>query len=192
MKLSEKASYLQGLMDGLDIDNTTKEGKVLKQMADIMRELILSMEEIRDEVEELNELCDCLDHDLGELEGDYYECEEDEFDIEIADSEIEEEIALETADDVEEINFADFEEVADDIDEVSEVDDIVIEEPVEEEYSEDELEDDELYEVICPTCNDTICITESILLDGSMECPNCGEFLEFDLGGDEFLTEDAE
>ncbi len=192
MKLSEKASYLQGLMDGLDIDNTTKEGKVLKQMADIMRELILSMEEVRDEVEELNELCDCLDHDLGELEGDYYGCEEDEFDIEVADNEIEEELSLGADEDIEEVDFADFiSEETDDIDEASEVEDVVIEE-AEEEFLEDELEDDELYEVICPTCNDTICITESILLDGSMECPNCGEFLEFDLGGDEFLTEDAE
>ncbi len=192
MKLSEKASYLQGLMDGLDIDNTTKEGKVLKQMADIMRELILSMEEIRDEVEELNELCDCLDHDLGELEGDYYDCEEDEFDIEVADGEIEEEISLDTDEGIENVDFSAFESAdADDIDEVNEVEDIVIEE-AEEVFPDDELEDDELYEVICPTCNDTICITESILLDGSMECPNCGEFLEFDLGGDEFLTEDAE
>ena len=31
MKLTEKMSYLQGLLDGLEIDNSTKEGKALLQ-----------------------------------------------------------------------------------------------------------------------------------------------------------------
>ena len=34
MKLGEKMSYLQGLIDGLDIDSSTKEGKALLQMAE--------------------------------------------------------------------------------------------------------------------------------------------------------------
>lgn len=41
-------------------------------------------------------------------------------------------------------------------------------------------EDDEYYEVVCPTCGDEICVSEDILLEGSIECPNCGETLEFD------------
>lgn len=190
MKLSEKASYLQGLMDGLDIDNTTKEGKVLKQMADIMRELILSMEEIRDEVSELGELCDNIDEDLGALESDFYECDDDETDdFEQGDSE--ESISFDVENDAEAASeLASFEDVVSDntLADIADIDDAELE-AVED---SDESSEDELYEVICPTCNDTICITESILLDGSMECPNCGEFLEFDLGGDEFLTEDAE
>lgn len=40
--------------------------------------------------------------------------------------------------------------------------------------------DDELYEVECPACGDTICIDEDILDEGEIECPNCGELLEFD------------
>ncbi|MBQ7131715.1 MAG: hypothetical protein IJO29_04000 [Oscillospiraceae bacterium] len=191
MKLSEKASYLQGLMDGLDIDNTTKEGKVLKQMADIMRELILSMEEIRDEVSELGELCDNIDEDLGALESDFYECYDDD-DDDFEEDELEESISFDTDNDAETAaEFASFADVSEIVESVEEVDEVSDDEP-DEVIAEEETADDELYEVICPTCNDTICITESILLDGSMECPNCGEFLEFDLGGDEFLTEDAE
>ncbi len=188
MKLSEKASYLQGLMDGLDIDNTTKEGKVLKQMADIMRELILSMEEIRDEVSELGELCDNIDQDLGALENDFYECDDDD---DIAQEESEENISFDVENDAEAAaELASFDGVTDDdaLTDIADISDVEIESA----DDGDESSEDELYEVICPTCNDTICITESILLDGSMECPNCGEFLEFDLGGDEFLTEDAE
>ena len=156
MKLIEKVSYLQGLMDGLEVDESTKDGKVLKQMADILRELILMVDDIQDDVEEVTELCEDLDKDLGELESDYYGCDDD--------------CECECCDEC-------------DCDECSDDDD--------EQDDEDEFNEDELYEVTCPTCNDTICIGEEILLDGSMECPNCGELLEFDLGDDDFLAEET-
>ncbi len=41
-------------------------------------------------------------------------------------------------------------------------------------------EDNEYYEVVCPSCGDEICVSEDILLEGSIDCPNCGEVLEFD------------
>ena len=49
-----------------------------------------------------------------------------------------------------------------------------------EDYDDDEDEDEEIYEVTCPKCNDTIYLDEEILLDGGIDCPNCGEPLEFD------------
>lgn len=52
-----------------------------------------------------------------------------------------------------------------------------------EDYDEDEDDDDdedELYEVTCPKCNDVIYLDEETLLDGGIDCPNCGETLEFD------------
>ena len=54
-------------------------------------------------------------------------------------------------------------------------------------YDLDEEEDgddyfgEEYYEVVCPTCGDTICLDEEMLDEGEMACPNCGEHLEFDL-----------
>ena len=45
---------------------------------------------------------------------------------------------------------------------------------------DEELDDEELYEVTCPSCGDTICVTEDMLDEGSVNCPNCGELLEFD------------
>jgi hypothetical protein len=44
-----------------------------------------------------------------------------------------------------------------------------------------ELETEDLYEVICPTCKDKIHLTEAMLKAGSIDCPGCGEHLEFDL-----------
>ena len=39
-----------------------------------------------------------------------------------------------------------------------------------------------LYEVTCPACNNTITIDEDVLALGKIQCPNCGEMLEFDAG----------
>ena len=54
----------------------------------------------------------------------------------------------------------------------------VFQQPVEDDYLDDE--DGEYYEVVCPKCGDEICVSEDVLLDGGVECPSCGENLEFD------------
>ena len=46
---------------------------------------------------------------------------------------------------------------------------------------EELFDDEELYEVTCPTCGDTICLNAAMIEDGSINCPNCNELLEFDL-----------
>lgn len=48
---------------------------------------------------------------------------------------------------------------------------------------EDDYEDDdeeELYETVCPSCNNVVVLDESVLEEGEMPCPCCGEMLEFD------------
>ena len=45
-------------------------------------------------------------------------------------------------------------------------------------------EDSIIYEVKCP-CGEVINFDEDTLEEGSMECPNCGELLEFSLEEDE-------
>ena len=73
MKLTEKMSYLQGLLDGLEIDKSTKEGKALIQMSDVLSELVMYVEDLQNQVDELTELCDILDEDLGSVEEDFYD-----------------------------------------------------------------------------------------------------------------------
>ncbi len=73
MKLTEKMSYLQGLIDGLEIDSSTKEGKALIQMSEVMSEMVMYVEDLQSQVDELTELCDILDEDLGAVEDDFYE-----------------------------------------------------------------------------------------------------------------------
>lgn len=47
-----------------------------------------------------------------------------------------------------------------------------------------DCEDDELYEVECPACNDIIYLDEDMLEDEGIDCPNCGTHLEFDFDCD--------
>ncbi len=42
-------------------------------------------------------------------------------------------------------------------------------------------DDDEIYEVECPSCDEVICLDAEMLEKGDMECPSCGELLEFDI-----------
>lgn len=87
MNLSEKMSYLQGLLDGLEIDTSTKEGKLLVQITEVMSEMVGCIDDLQSQVDELTELCDILDEDLGSLEEDVYDgdcdcdcCDDDDYD----------------------------------------------------------------------------------------------------------------
>ena len=41
-------------------------------------------------------------------------------------------------------------------------------------------EDEEAYyDVCCPNCNEEFCVDEETLLEGGIECPGCGEHLDF-------------
>lgn len=41
-------------------------------------------------------------------------------------------------------------------------------------------DDDECYEVECPSCHDVIYLDDDMIEEGKIECPNCGAELEFD------------
>ena len=49
-----------------------------------------------------------------------------------------------------------------------------------EDEEDEELEDEDLYQLVCPTCEEEIIVDEDVLAKGSMKCPACGEELEFD------------
>jgi len=48
------------------------------------------------------------------------------------------------------------------------------------------------FEVTCPSCENTITIDEDVLNLGTIQCPNCGEMLEFDLDDIEIEEEEDE
>ena len=92
------------------------------------------------------------------------------------------------------------EELGDGLDAVSDdledVEDLLFGEDDEEDEAEYELddlgEDEDCYATTCPTCEETIYCDESVLEDGEVICPNCGEKLEFDLEGLEEAGDEEE
>ena len=42
-------------------------------------------------------------------------------------------------------------------------------------------DEEEYYDVECPSCGEVICVDREILEEGSITCPSCNELLEFDV-----------
>jgi len=71
----------------------------------------------------------------------------------------------------------------DEDDEDDEDDDEEDEDDEDDEYPFDE--DDYMFSVVCPNCQEEITLDESLLDVGSIECPNCGSKLEFEFDEDD-------
>lgn len=142
MTVTEKVAYLKGLVEGLELDESKSETKVIKAMMDVLDDLALTVTDLSDDVDIMAEQLDAVDEDLGDLEEYVY-------------------------DDEDECDCCD--------------------------YDDCDCCDDDLYEVECPACHESVYVDESILEDGSIECPNCGEKLEFEIEfDDEDEAEDEE
>ena len=137
MTTIEKVAYLKGLFEGMEIDESTKEGKLLKAVVEVLGELAEDHADLEDYVAELTEQVDAVDEDLSSLEDVGYEELDDECDGDC--------------------------EGCDGCDDL----------------------DDDLYDVTCPSCKESFEVDEETLLDGGVDCPNCGEHLEFDIEDDE-------
>ena len=68
MSMMEKAMYLKGLCDGLEPDKTTKEGKLIAALLDMVTEMAAEMDDMQAEICELKDYCEELDEDLGDVE----------------------------------------------------------------------------------------------------------------------------
>ena len=151
MTISEKAAYLKGLMDGLNLNTETNEGKMISAIVELLGDVtkrLADVEEttiaISDELDEIEEDLDAIeDYILDEEDEDYEDDYEDEDDDE---------------------DFFDFEDDDEDHEEGFDFGD----------------EDTTIYEVEC-ACGEIIDFDEETLEEGSIVCPNCGETLEFSL-----------
>ena len=88
MTISEKAAYLKGLMDGLDLDTEKPEGKMIASIVELLGDMakrLTDVEEtaiaISDELDEIEEDLDAIeDFILDEEEDDEDDWEDDEWD----------------------------------------------------------------------------------------------------------------
>ena len=83
MTLTEKAAYIKGLVEGLGLNDDSKEGKVYAAILDLLDDLALSCEDNECAIDELYELADEIDQDLGAVEEEVYDicdCDDDDCD----------------------------------------------------------------------------------------------------------------
>lgn len=152
MEILEKVAYIKGMAEGLDLDTKSKEGRLLTLIIDVLEDMALEMQDIRDEQQDLEEGLDAVSDDLSDVESCLYELDEED------------------------------DEEDDDGKDHYNLFCLGDEEDEEEEGDDDEDEDEEnTYESICPSCGEPIYFDEDVLMEGSINCPHCGQSLVFDL-----------
>lgn len=80
MNLTEKASYINGLVDGMDLDTTTKEGKVIAALLDLCNDLCNAVSDLTDDVEQIYDELDAIDEDLTDVEDYIFDDDDDDED----------------------------------------------------------------------------------------------------------------
>ena len=147
MTISEKSAYLKGLLDGLNLNTESGEGKMIAAIVDLLVDVTRTLTDVEETTIAISDELDEIEEDLDAIE-DYILDEEDE--------------------DFDEDEDEDWEGWNDDDEEGFDFGD----------------EDSIIYEVEC-ACGERIAFDEETLEEGSMNCPNCGELLEFSLEDDE-------
>lgn len=77
MTVTEKAAYLKGLAEGLDLDAAKPETKLINAMIDVIDEMALTISDLEDSMDMVVEQLDAVDEDLAEVED--YIFEDDDF-----------------------------------------------------------------------------------------------------------------
>lgn len=167
MTIVEKTAYLKGLAEGLGVDGGTKEGKLWAALNDLLADMAHEIEDLQSAQLDMADSIDELGEELSLVEEQVYDLDSPE----LFDPDLDEEDLDEDEED-EEDGEADGEDEED--------------EPEEDEDEEDEIIelprfDGVMYDVTCPVCGTEITLDEEMLAEGSIDCPGCGETLEFDL-----------
>ena len=158
MSMMEKAMYLKGLCDGLEPDKTTKEGKLIAALLDMVTEMAAEMDDMQEEICELHDYCEELDEDLGDVEEVLLDLDDEDYDEDGEDELDEDDIDFECDGDCAGCDFdCGFDE-----------DDL---------FDDEDEDEDEFFEVICPACGDVINF-DSTIDPENLRCPNCGEKFE--------------
>ena len=87
MTINEKAAYLKGLMDGLNLDTEAAEGKMISAIVDLLGDMTKKVTDIEDTTIAISDELDEIEEDLDAIEDFIMEFEEDEDDYDEDDDE---------------------------------------------------------------------------------------------------------
>lgn len=127
MNICEKVSYIKGLAEGMKLDDSTNEGKVLLAILDALNDIAYQLDEMDADLNDMSEVVGDIEESLGDLEDAVYGDDEGGHHCDCG------------------------------------------------------CEDEDMYEITCPKCENSIVVDFDVIAAGEILCPNCGEPLEFDL-----------
>lgn len=131
-ELRERIAYLQGLAEGLKLEEGKDESRILSQLIDIIADLADEVEDLQVALEDLEDYVDSFDDELFE--------DDEDFDDE--DDEIEDDDYCCDEDDI------DYVEV-----ECPQCHDIIC-------FESDIVDDEDIIEVTCPNCNKVVYVND--------------------------------
>ena len=98
MTISEKAAYLKGLMDGLNLDTEKAEGKMISAIVDLLGDVTKRLSDVEettiaisDELDEIEEDLDAIEDYILDEEEDDFDYEDDDYDFDDEDEDYEDE-----------------------------------------------------------------------------------------------------
>jgi rubrerythrin len=141
-----KVAYLHGLAEGLDLDTTSNEGRVLTTMLDVVADMAEQLIDVSEAQGELAEYVEDLDFDLGALEESVYGEVEDE------DGDVEFQAAGDDDEEGEEILFISEDALTEDEDGVAVLRCPTCGETLSAGAGGDEVDEEAEIDVLCPVC----------------------------------------
>ena len=82
MTISEKAAYLKGLMDGLNLDTEKAEGKMISAIVELLGDVTKRLSDVEETTIAISDELDEIEEDLDAIEDYILDEDEDDFDFE--------------------------------------------------------------------------------------------------------------
>ena len=73
MTIKEKLAYVKGLVEGLELDKSKPEVRVLSAIVELLDDVTLSVSDLEEGYDDLADQVDEIDEDLCALEEDFYD-----------------------------------------------------------------------------------------------------------------------
>lgn len=80
--LTSKAAYLKGLADGMKLDSSKDENKLLLKIVEIIDDIAESVDDVCYQADELEEMVSDIDEDLHDVEEIVYDLDDEDDDLE--------------------------------------------------------------------------------------------------------------
>ncbi|WP_176560173.1 CD1247 N-terminal domain-containing protein [Brevibacillus dissolubilis] len=151
--LDKRISYLRGVIDGMDLDQTSMENRILVDLIDLLDEVSTELKSVHTRVDEVEDYVEAVDEDLSDMEYLLYDDEDDD-------------LYEDVDDDCEEYYLVD--EDGEHYYDLDDSEDAYVYESrhVRGRDSRDDVSFDRSYEIECPTCREVVFLHEGTDQEG--------------------------